>query len=160
MGEHRLVEYLASIGPPEIQQAHQREDEILEAGKAVIPEKDELAASPTTPPPDFQGRAQDQQPVQPVRHGVHRESQQARRGIALGGRGHLEDPTRTIIIPEKHLEAWRLSCENMARSSATSLEELREEARFSRSPAWCKAYRWRAFKRAATRSTGTERKIC
>jgi hypothetical protein len=127
MGEHRLIEYLASIGPPEVQQARQREDEILIAGKAVVPEDDELRPRPVLPPPDFQARPR----VSSLFSQFTTEftEKASKRGVELHWVGVGTWRTPSEIVPEKHLEAWRLSCENLARSSEAALNELKEEAR-------------------------------
>jgi hypothetical protein len=127
MGEHRLIEYLASIGPPEVQQARQREDEILIAGKAVVPEDDELRPRPVLPPPDFQARPRVSNLFGEFTTGFTEKA--SKRGVELHWVGVGTWRTPSEIVPEKHLEAWRLSCENLARSSPTALEELKEGAR-------------------------------
>ena len=130
MDEHRLVEYLASIGPPEVQQALQRENDILEAGKAVVPEKDVLQPRPLPTPPDFQARPR----VSNLFSQFAREftERASRRGVELHWVGVGTWKPHPGIVPEKHVDAWRLSSENLARSSPIALKDLRQEIRTQR----------------------------
>jgi hypothetical protein len=127
IGGRRLVEYLASIGPPEVQQAREREVVIQAAGKAVIPEEDALQPRPVPPPPDFQARPRVSNLFGEFTTGFTEKA--SKRGVELHWVGVGTWRTPSEIVPEKHLEAWRLSCENLARSSPTALEELKEGAR-------------------------------
>jgi hypothetical protein len=134
MGQHRLVEYLASIGLPEVQQARQHENEILDAGRAVVPEDDALQPRPIPTLPDFKAR-----PIisnlfkQFAREFTERASN---RGVELHwvGVGTWKMPTKITddVITGKHLDAWRLSNENLSRSSPSALKELRQETRTQR----------------------------
>jgi len=134
MGKHRLVEYLASIGLPEVQQARQHENEILDAGRAVVSKEDALQPRPLPTPPDFKAR-----PIisnlfkQFAREFTERASN---RGVELHwvGVGTWKMPTKITdeVITGKHLDAWRLSNENLSRSKPSALKELRQETRTQR----------------------------
>jgi hypothetical protein len=56
MSRHRLADYLASIGMPEVQKARQREDEIIKVGKMVLSDGDDLEPRDVPQLPDFQPR--------------------------------------------------------------------------------------------------------
>ncbi len=130
MGRHHLVEYLASIGPAEIQQARQRESEILKAKNAVIPEENSSGSRSEPELPDFQPRHRISNLFsQFAREFTERAS---KRGMELQWVGIGTWEPHKEIIPEKHIEAWRLSCENLVRSSSIALKELRQEARVQR----------------------------
>ncbi len=127
MSKHKLVEYLASIGAPETQQAKQREDEIVTVGKNVLSDEDTLEPSAVPSPPDFKPR--------PVLSGLFNQfaegftQKASQRGLELHwiGVGTWKPPSE--IVPNKHLEAWNLSRENLARGSQKALEGLKQEAK-------------------------------
>ncbi|MGB7875449.1 MAG: hypothetical protein WBL25_13780 [Anaerolineales bacterium] len=125
MSRHRLAEYLASIGPPEIQKAHQQEDEILKAGKVVISDGDDLKPRDIPSPPDFQSR-------HIIRNLFSQFTEDftdnaSNRGVRLVWIGVGTWKTPNEIVPEKHIEAWRLSRENIGRSNPIILEGLNKE---------------------------------
>jgi hypothetical protein len=130
MGRHRLVEYLASIGSPEVQQALQRENDILEAKKAVIPEEDSPESISEPKPPNFHPRHK----ISDLFSQFAKEftEKASNRGIELHWVGIGTWGPHEKIIPEKHIEAWRLSCENLARGSESAIKGLRKEARIQR----------------------------
>ena len=53
----------------------------------------------------------------------------SKRGVELHWVGVGTWKTPNEIVPGKHLEAWRISRENMARGNPTALDILRQEAR-------------------------------
>ena len=126
MSKHPLAEYLASIGPPEVQKARQREDEIVKIGKGVIAEGDELEARDVPPVPDFQPRYVVSNLFSQFTEDFTKNAQ--KRGVQLGWIGVGTWKTPNEIVPEKHLEAWRLSRENMGRGSQDTMKGLRQEA--------------------------------
>lgn len=127
MSKHKLVEYLASIGTPETQQAKQREDEIVTVGKNVLSDEDTLEPSAVPPPPDFKPRRVLSSLFGQFAEGFTQKASQ--RGLELHwiGVGTWKPPSE--IVPNKHLEAWNLSRENMARGSQKALEALKQEAK-------------------------------
>jgi len=127
MGGRRLVEYLASIGTLEVQQARERENDILTAGKAIVSEDDELQPRPVPPPPDFQARHRISNLFS--QFATEFTEKASKRGVELHWVGVGTWKTPSEIVPEKHLEAWQLSRENLARSSEFALKGLKEEAR-------------------------------
>lgn len=130
MNKHPLAEYLASIGSPEIEHARQREDDIVQAGQAVIGDDDELEPRPVPPPPDFRARHTVSNLFSQFATDFTKNA--SKRGVELGwiGVGTWKMPNRITdeIITGKHLEAWQLSRENLARGSDTEIKELRQEA--------------------------------
>jgi len=131
MSKHRLAEYLASIGIPEVEQARKLEDEIAKAGNKVVPESDPVQPREVPNPPVFQPRNTISDLFNQFTEGF--ESSANNPGVQLQwiGVGTWKMPTKITdeIITEKHLEAWRISRENFARGNPTALNQLRQEAR-------------------------------
>ena len=101
MGEHRLVEYLASVGPAEVEQ-----------------------------PPEFQARHRISSLFS--QFATEFTEKASKRGVELHWVGVGTWKTPNEIVPDQHLEAWRISRENLARSSPVALDKLRKEARLQK----------------------------
>jgi hypothetical protein len=130
MSRHRLAEYLASIGLPEVQKSRQREDQIIKAGKVVLSDGDELEPRNVPPAPNFQPRHIVSNLFSQFAEGFSESAYN--RGVQLGWIGIGTWKTPSEIVAEKHLEAWHLSRENLGRGSPGSLEGLRKEAQLQR----------------------------
>jgi hypothetical protein len=130
MGGHPLAEYLASIGIPEVEQARQREEEIVEIGNKVVSNGDPLQPRNVPDPPDFQPRNNLSSLFNQFTEGFSDKASQ--RGVQLQwiGVGTWKMPTKITneVITGKHLDAWRLSRENMGRGSQGALGGLRQES--------------------------------
>lgn len=126
MSKHRLAEYLASIGIPEVERARQREDEIVMVGREIIPEEDSLAPRNVPPPPEFQPRHIVSNLFSQFAEDFTKNA--GNRGVQLAWIGVGTWKTPNEIVPERHLEAWRLNRENMERGSKSALDNLRQEA--------------------------------
>jgi len=127
MNMRRLVEYLASIGPNEVHQAQQRENEILAVGNNVIADGDSLEPRQVPPPPEFQARNKISSLFSQFTKDFTEKA--SKRGVELHWVGVGTWKTPNEIVPSKHLEAWRISRENIARGNPTALDILRQEAR-------------------------------
>jgi hypothetical protein len=125
MSKHRLAEYLASIGAPEVKKARQRESKIVKIGKAVLAEGDELERRKVPSAPVFHPRTVVSNLFS--QFAVDFSKNASKRGVQLSWIGVGTWKTPNEIIPEKHLEAWRLSRENLARSNQGELDGLRNE---------------------------------
>jgi len=125
MSKHRLAEYLASTGFPEAQQAQQRETEIAAIGKAVVPEDDLSGPRKVPPPPAFKPRHMVSSLFNQFAVGFTQKASQ--RGVELHWVSVGTWKTPSEIVSNKHLEAWRLSRENISRGSNNALDELRKE---------------------------------
>lgn len=126
MSKHKLVEYLASIGRPETQQAQQREEEIVAVGKNVLSDEDTLEPRPVPPPPDFQPRHVLSNLFSQFAEGFTQKASQ--RGLELHwiGVGTWKPPNEIVL--KKHVEAWNLSLGNLARGNKNALDSLKKEA--------------------------------
>jgi len=127
MSKHKLVEYLASTGIPETQQAKQREDEIVTVGKSILSDEDTLEPRDVKPPPDFKPRRMLSNLFSQFTEGFTQKASQ--RGLELHwiGVGTWKPPSE--IVPNKHLEAWKLSLENLGRGSKSALDSLKQETK-------------------------------
>ncbi|GAB4503341.1 MAG: hypothetical protein Fur0043_03330 [Anaerolineales bacterium] len=126
MSKHKLVEYLASVGLPETQQAKQREEEIVSVGKRVLSDEDTPEPRPVPPPPDFKPRRVISNLFSQFTEGFTQKASQ--RGLELHwiGVGTWRPPSE--IVPNKHVEAWNLSLENLARGNQGALDGLKQAA--------------------------------
>ena len=127
MSEHKLSEYLASTGMPEFEKLKQREETITEQVQQLTPsEQDFLASKELKRPPEFQPRykitnlfTQFAEEFTKRAHGG---------GVELHWIGVGTWKTPIELVPEKHLEAWKLSQENAKNESKGSLEKVEEKA--------------------------------
>jgi hypothetical protein len=127
MAERHLAEYLASIGQPEVQQARKREEEIAQAGQAIVPEEDQVDAREVPPPPNFQARHNVSSLFSQFAQDFTDRASESGVELKWIGIGIWKTPNE--IIPEKHLEAWRLSRENLTRGNPGAMNGIRREAR-------------------------------
>lgn len=125
MSKHHLAEYLASIGSPEIQQARQREEEIVKVGKVLLADGDDLEPRKVPPAPKFQPRYIVSNLFSQFTKSFSKNA--SNRGVQLSWIGVGTWKTPNEIVPERHLEAWRLSRENIERGSKEALMELSKE---------------------------------
>lgn len=125
MSKHHLVEYLASIGTPEVEQARQREGEIYKVKNSVIPEENSGHSQPEPKLPYFQSRYR----ISSLFSQFAREftDKARKRGVELRWVGIGTWKAPSDIVPERHLEAWQLSLENLARGNEDALKDLRQE---------------------------------
>lgn len=126
MREHRLADYLASIGSPEVENARKREHEIIKIGKGVLSDGDNLEPREITQPSNFQPRHLVSSLFSRFTEGFSENARERGARLVWIGIGIWHTPNE--IVPEKHLEAWRLSRENLGRGSPGALEALRNEA--------------------------------
>jgi hypothetical protein len=129
MGKHKLTAYLASIGMPELEKRKQREEMISEEIQKLAPaERDAAESREPKSPPDFQPRYKVSslftQFAEDFTNKAHSN------GVELHwiGVGTWKTPPEIEIVPEKHLEAWKLSNENLYRESPEVLSKLETEA--------------------------------
>jgi hypothetical protein len=130
MGKNKLTMYLASIGMPELEKLQHREERIFEAiQKIVLPEL-EVAASkePRNFLPEFQPRHKISNLFTQFAEEFTKKAHS--NGVELHwiGVGTWKTPPEIEIVPEKHLEAWKLSNENLVRESPGVLSQLENDA--------------------------------
>ncbi len=125
MSERRLSEFLASYGMVEVQAAQEQTRSILEKTQKVFPPGEPAPEinAPSTPP-NFTPRSDIS-----ARFNEGFSAEANRRGLQLDWIGVGTWKTPATIIPEHHLEAWKLSLENNGRGSETALQAVEHDAR-------------------------------
>lgn len=139
MNEHKLTEYLASIGQPELEKAEKEEKDIAEKAKVLASSiADEPARKANEKSPDDKKRDEfvSRDSVKKNLFDLFTEEFKEttrERGVELHwiGIGTWRLPTEIIqetkVVPEKHLEAWKLSRENLAKGSEGAISKLAKE---------------------------------
>lgn len=126
MSRHKLTAYLASIGMPEIEKLKQREEAIVEQVQKLTQEQDFLLTSEQTSVPEFQSRSRITNLFTQFADEFTRKAKSS--GVELHWIGVGTWKTPVGIVPERHLDAWKLSNENLYRESPEVLSELEKEA--------------------------------
>jgi hypothetical protein len=124
ISEHRLSEFLANYGAMEVRAAQEQTRSIIERTQQVIP-----AGEPApdihapTQVPEFTSRADISK-----RFNEDFAGEANRRGVQLDWIGVGTWQTAVAIVPEHHLEAWKLSMDNAIRGSEGALQALTKDA--------------------------------
>jgi hypothetical protein len=134
MSDHNLTEYLASIGKPEFDKSRQNEEKINAQERKLDPSEleDRPPRKEIKPPPDFTPRYKITDLF--TQFAEEYSKSISDRGVELRwiGVGTWKPPIEIIpetkIVPEKHLDAWKLSRENLARGSIGAMEAFKNEA--------------------------------
>ena len=128
MSKHKLTAYLASIGMPELEKMKQREDRIFEEKQNIVPPEQDIASSkePKNPLPEFQPRHKISNLFTQFAEEFTKKAHS--NGVELHWIGVGTWKTSVEIVPERHLEAWKLSNENLYRESPEELSKLENEA--------------------------------
>jgi hypothetical protein len=127
MSKHRLTAYLASIGMPELEKLKKREEMIFEEiQKLVPPEQDLDTTKESKSLPEFQPRYKISNLFTQFAEEFTKKAQS--NGVELHWIGVGTWKTPIEIVPEKHLEAWKLSNDNLYRESSEVLSKLETDA--------------------------------
>ncbi|MEP6894204.1 MAG: hypothetical protein ABI986_01225 [Chloroflexota bacterium] len=129
MNERNLTEYLASVGTPELEKLKQREDTISEQVRLLTQPTDESAGNKAAkPPPSFTPRYK----ITNLFSQFTEEFTKSARnnGVELHwiGVGTWKTPPEIDIVSEKHLEAWKLSQENLNSGSPGAMNKAESDA--------------------------------
>ena len=129
MNNHKLTEYLASIGQPEWERVQQRESEIAEVKKELGSTATEQLSTDMDfkPPPDFKPRYKILKDLF-NQFAEEFSSIASGRGVELHWIGVGTWKTPVEIIPEKHWEAWLISRENLEKESDITTKRWIKEA--------------------------------
>jgi hypothetical protein len=122
MSQYKLTRYLSSYGMPEYEEALKRENEIEEISRSVSDPDDPAERQEISEPPEFESRPRI---TDLFTEFTSKFSQDAKgRGVELHwiGVGTWKPPNEIVL--EQHLEAWRLSLENLAKGSPKAIEKL------------------------------------
>jgi hypothetical protein len=127
MSKHNLTAYLASTGMPEVEKLKEREEMIDEQRQKIVqPEQDFLESGESKPLPEFQPRYKVTSLFTQFAEEFTKKAQNS--GVELHWIGVGTWKTQIELIPEKHLEAWKLSNDNLYRESPEVLNKLEKEA--------------------------------
>jgi hypothetical protein len=127
MSEHKLSEYLASTGMPEFEKLKQREETITEQVQQLThSEQDFLASKELKSPPEFQPRYKITNLFNQFAEEFTKRAHGG--GVELHWIGVGTWKTPIELVPEKHLEAWKLSQENAKKESKGAMEKVEEKA--------------------------------
>ncbi|NJC96293.1 MAG: hypothetical protein C3F07_07045 [Anaerolineales bacterium] len=128
MNEHNLTAYLASIGMPEFEKAKQQEEKIVEQIQQLATSKteDQPKGREIKPPPEFFARYKIKNLFAQFAEEFTKDSKD--RGVELHWIGVGTWRTPIEIVPEKHLEAWKISRENIGKGSDKAMEDAKNEA--------------------------------
>jgi hypothetical protein len=126
MSERNLTVYLAGIGMPEFEKAKQHEEVISEQESLLgIPVVDESRAKEIKPPPKFTARYEITNLFTQFEKEFTESSHS--RGVELHWIGVGTWKTPAEIVPQKHLEAWKISRENLIKGSEMARSVLETE---------------------------------
>jgi hypothetical protein len=127
MGRNKLTAYLASIGMPELEKLQKREEMIFEEVQKLVPPGQDLSTPREQKSlPEFQPRHKISNLFTQFAEEFTKKAQS--NGVELHWIGVGTWKTPVEIVPERHLEAWKLSNENLARESAEALSSIETEA--------------------------------
>ena len=125
MSQHNLTEYMASIGMPEVEKVKQREEIIFRQMQQLTQSGDEATERKEIKPPDFQARYKVRNLF--AQFADEFTGKARNNGVELHwiGVGTWESPVN--IVPEKHLEAWMLTQENLKNDSPEEMNKIEQE---------------------------------
>lgn len=124
MRKHKLTRYLASYGKPEYEAALKWEDKIGEISSLVADPSDPMEQEEIKPPPEFESRPKITSLFTEFTNEFPRNARDKGvdlQWIGVGTWKPLDD------IPEKHIEAWRISMENLSKGSETAIKKLNQD---------------------------------
>lgn len=126
MSFHKLAEYLASIGAPEVEKARQREEIIFREIQELTRAGEDLEKKEIKPSPDFYSRAKIRDLF--ARFADEFTTKAHESGVELHwiGVGTWEVPAETV--PQKHLDAWKTTQENLKNGSDDAMKKTDREA--------------------------------
>jgi hypothetical protein len=124
MNQHNLTEYMASIGMPEVEKVKQREELIRGQIQQLTQSDDHSERREIKPPPEFQARSKIRNLFAQFADEYTEEARN--NGVELHwiGVGTWESPVK--IVPEKHLEAWLLTQENLKNDSPEAMNRIEQ----------------------------------
>lgn len=129
ISQRRLSDFLASIGLPEFEKAKQTEEKIAIQVQELTQQSDDAnKAAEIKPPPEFTPRYKIKnlfsEFAEEFTKGTHDK------GVELHwiGLGTWKTPPEINVVPEKHLEAWKLTQENIKNGSDEAMKRAENEA--------------------------------
>ena len=127
MNQHQLTVYLASTGMPEFEKVKQREESIAEQVQQLTQSAEEPSkAKEVRPPPKFTPRYEITNLFTQFAEEFTKSARNS--GVELRWIGVGTWKTPIEIVPDKHLEAWKLSQENLQSGSEEVMEITQQRA--------------------------------
>ncbi|HXD10271.1 MAG TPA: hypothetical protein VN653_09425 [Anaerolineales bacterium] len=131
MSKHNLSVYLATTGMPELEKIKQREEAIAEQIRNLAQTDEEKPkAKDDKGPPEFQPRHKITNLFTQFAHEFTDKSRG--KGVELHWIGVGTWKSLIELVPEKHLEAWKISQENLNSDSPGAMKGAEEKARIDR----------------------------
>ena len=128
MNGHKLTEYLASFGMPEFERVRKQEESITEQAKNLAPvtTEDLPKSREVKPPPEFTPHYKIKNLFSQFAEEFSKSALE--RGVELHwiGVGTWKTPIENVA--EKHLDAWKLSHENLAKGNDDAMEHFKNES--------------------------------
>ncbi len=123
MSQHNLAEYMASIGMPEVEKVKLREEMIFKQMQQLVP-SEQAERKDVKQPPIFQARYKVKNLF--AQFADEFTGKARNNGVELHwiGVGTWESPIR--IVPEKHLEAWLLTQDNIKNDRPEEMEKIEQ----------------------------------
>jgi hypothetical protein len=125
MRKYKLTRYLASHGVPEYEKALEREDDIVVIGQSVADPDDPVEPRKVSNPPEFEHRPKITSLFTEFTRVFAQNAKDSGVDLHWIGVGTWKPPDE--IIPEQHIEAWRLSLENLAKGNPGAIEALEQD---------------------------------
>lgn len=127
MSEHNLTDYLASIGMPEFEKVLQEDNDIANEAKSLASSgiDDQPKRRERKRPPEFHPRHKVKSLFNQFKDEFSKNAHD--RGVVLYWIGVGTWKTDVDIVPEKHLEAWKISRENMSKGNKNAINALINE---------------------------------
>ena len=126
MSERNLTVYLASIGQPEVDKAKQREEALKQQERQLAVAMEDISPNgKEIKKPEFKARYEITNLFTKFAEEFTNSARD--RGVELHWIGVGTWKTPIEIVPEKHLEAWKLSRENLGRGSDEALNKFEKE---------------------------------
>lgn len=132
ISERKLSDFLASIGMPEFEKAQQTEASIAEQMRQLTQETDDLGKTEIKLPPEFTPRYKIKNLFSEFAEEFTKSTRD--KGVELHwiGIGTWKTPPGLNMVPEKHLEAWKQSQENLKNGSDEAMKKAEKEAMLQR----------------------------
>jgi len=144
MNQHNLTAYLASTGMPEFEKAKQREESIAAQVQELTQSSEEPNnAHQVKPPPKFTPRYEITNLFTQFAEEFTKSAQGS--GVELQWIGVGTWKTPVEIVPEKHLEAWKVSQDNAKSGSEGTMEKAQGEAIIKKMEALIKSVPFKAY---------------
>jgi hypothetical protein len=126
IAKHTLSEFMAAIGWPEVDQARQVMEEVQRVTNELAGVEEPVQID-LPPPQNFVPRDEISQLFSSEWEAFQAELESQGLELRWIGVGTWVPPAE--VIAERHLQAWRITYENLARGSQVALDNLRQESR-------------------------------